>query len=88
MNNSNESSTLMPSLSQAWAAVQFHAPLRLIRNDSDYQLVHAMTDNLADEVGDDETHPLFSLFEVAMDLMLRWEQEHVKIPRVKPNEIL
>lgn len=78
----------MFSLSEAWAAVQFHAPLRLIRNDSDYQLVRAMADNLADEVGDDETHTLFSLFEVAMDLMQRWEQDHVKIPKAEPKEIL
>lgn len=88
MNNSDEPSTMMQSLSEAWTTVRFHTPLRLIQNDADYQRVHALADNLADEVGDDETHPLFSLFEVAMDLMQRWEQEHLKIPKANPEEIL
>lgn len=78
----------MPSLAKAWAAVQVHALLGPIRNDADYQRVHALADDLADEVGDDEDHSLFSLFEIVQDLMQRWEDEHVEIPNTEPKEIL
>ena len=42
--------------------------------------MQAYADELSDTVGDDETHPLFSLFEIVMDLIERWEDEHVDIP--------
>jgi HTH-type transcriptional regulator/antitoxin HigA len=35
-----------------------------------------------------ETHPLFSLFEIVMDLIERWEDAHVDIPDVHPREVL
>ncbi|MGS0743609.1 helix-turn-helix domain-containing protein [Glaciimonas sp. GG7] len=47
-----------------------------------------MADDLSDEVGDDEDHPLFSLFEIAMELIERWEIEHVVIPDVELKEVL
>lgn len=78
----------MPELEKAWAALQVHALLRPIRNDADFQRVHALADDLSDEVGDDESHPLFSLFEITMELLQRWEDQHVKIPDAEPKEVL
>lgn len=88
MNTTNESRTAIPSLAKAWAAVQVHALLRPIRNDADFQRVHALANDLSDEVGDDEDHPLFSLLEIVQDLMQRWEDEHVEIPNSEPKELL
>lgn len=78
----------MPELTQAWTTLQGYALLRPIRNDADFARMHALADSLSDEVGDDEDHPLFSLFEIAMDLIERWEESHVIIPDVEPKEVL
>ncbi len=78
----------MPELSKAWVSLQDHALLRPIRNGADYERVHVLTDALADEVGDDENHPLFSLFEITMELLQRWEDRHVEIPDSEPKEVL
>jgi HTH-type transcriptional regulator/antitoxin HigA len=88
MNYENQSSTVMPELAKAWAALQAHALLRPIRNDADFERVHALADDLSDEVGDDESHPLFSLFEIAMELIEKWEDQHVVIPDAEPKEVL
>lgn len=88
MNFQNQSSSVTPELTKAWAALQAHALLRPIRNDADFERVHALADDLSDEVGDDESHPLFSLFEIAMELIEKWEDEHVEIPDAEPKEVL
>ena len=82
-----QSSTLL-GLTQAWKTLQGFALLSPIRNDADFERIHVLADNLADEVGDDEDHPLFSLFEIVMDLMDHWEDEHVSIPDATPPEVL
>lgn len=88
MNFQNQSSSVTPELTKAWATLQAHALLRPIRNDADFERVHALADDLSDEVGDDESHPLFSLFELAMELIEKWEGEHVEIPDTEPKEVL
>jgi HTH-type transcriptional regulator/antitoxin HigA len=88
MNYQNQSSSVTPGLKSAWAALQDHALLRPIRNDAEFERVHALADDLSDEVGDDESHPLFSLFELTMDLIQRWEDGHVVIPDAEPKEVL
>jgi HTH-type transcriptional regulator/antitoxin HigA len=87
MNTHNQSSTV-PELTQAWTAFQGHVPLRAIRNDADFKRMHALADTLADSVGEDEGHPLYSLFEIAMELIEHWEYEHVEIPVAPPREVL
>lgn len=68
--------------------MQSYVDLRPIRNASDYERISALADSLADTVGDDEGHPLYSLFEVAMQLIERWEDEHIEIPQAEPREVL
>ena len=84
----SQSSSVTPELTKAWEALQAHALLRPIRNDADFERVHALADDLSDEVGDDVSHPLFSLFEITMDLIEKWEDEHVEIPDTEPKEVL
>jgi HTH-type transcriptional regulator/antitoxin HigA len=83
-----QQSSTLPGLTQAWKALQGFALLSPIRNNADFQRIHALADDLADEVGDDVNHPLFSLFEIVMDLMDHWEDEHVSIPDAAPHEVL
>lgn len=88
MNHYNQSRSVTPELKSAWATLQDHARLRPIRNDTDFDRVHAFANDLADEVGDNESHPLFELFELAMLLIEKWEEEHVEIPDAEPKEVL
>lgn len=88
MNDCNQSSGAMPELVKAWTALQNLATLRPIRSRAEFERVHVLTDALSDEVGDDESHPLFSMLELTMELMQQWEDEHVTVPDAEPKEVL
>lgn len=45
--------------------------------DAEYQRLVALLDELIDEVGNDESHPLASLMEVVGLLIEKFEDEHV-----------
>lgn len=86
--NMNTLSGGMPELAKAWTTFQKDVGLRPIRDDSDYERITELANSLADEVGSNEDHPLYSLFELAMELIERWEDEHVQIPEAEPREVL
>lgn len=87
MNTINQPSTL-PELTRAWRTFQDCAGLRPIRDQADFERVQALANTLADDVGDDEAHPLYSLFEIVLDMIERWEDEHVHIEPAPPREVL
>lgn len=78
----------MPELVKAWTAFQRDVGLRPIRDESDYERISELANSLADEVGDDAEHPLYSMFELAMELLEHWEDEHVHVPEAEPREVL
>lgn len=78
----------MPALARAWSTFQSEVGLRPIRDEADYERISKLADALADEVGDDESHPLYSMFDLALELISRWEDEHVAIPDAEPREVL
>lgn len=88
MSDYDQSSAAMSALAEAWTALQNLTWLRPIRSLADFERVHALTDALSDEVGDDEGHPLFSMLELTMELIQRWEDEHVSVPDAEPKEVL
>lgn len=45
--------------------------------EEEYRRLTSLLDNLIDEVGEDESHPLASLMEVVGVLIERYEDEHV-----------
>ena len=45
--------------------------------EEEYQRIVSMLDNLIDEVGEDESHPLASLVEVLGALVQNYEDRHV-----------
>ena len=78
----------MPELARAWINLQGYAPLRTIHNQADFEAMRELADSLADSVGDDASPPLYSLFEVALDLIEHWESAHVDMPNAPPREVL
>lgn len=44
---------------------------------SEYERLVGLLDELVDEVGNDETHPLASLMEIVDSLIERYEDEHI-----------
>ena len=51
--------------------------LRMPSNDFEYRQLVKRLDALADEVGEDESHPLASTMEVIGVLIEKYENEHV-----------
>lgn len=74
-------------LAKVWAAFQRDIGLRVIRNDAHYERVVEIADALADLV-EDESHELYSMYELALELIEHWENEHVQIPDAEPREVL
>jgi len=74
-----------PAFQQAWSVVSRGLA---IRSEEDYKRAVERLDQLLDEVGDDERHPLFEFLEVLGTLIESYEQDHVKIPDVTGREVL
>jgi len=76
----NEKSKKMPTIDiektlQAWTNLK---PILFIpRNKSEYEQLVIMFDNLIDEIGENENHPLASLMEMLAILIENYEQENV-----------
>lgn len=51
--------------------------LRLPQNDLEYDKLVVLLDDLIDEVGEDESHPLASFMDVAGVLIENFETQHV-----------
>lgn len=75
-------------LATAWQTVQQLTQLGPIRNGQELQRLKELADRLADAVGDDEAHPLFSLYDLALQLIESWEDANVHLPTVPPHEVL
>lgn len=78
----------LTELVEAWTTCQAYAPLRPIRNADDFARVQEFTDRLADEVGDDENHSLYSLFDLCMMLIEEWERDNVEMPTASGRDVL
>ena len=70
MSHRNMGSTL-----QAWSTLS--SLVYVPHPEEKYCRLVALLDELIDEVGEDETHPLASLMEIVGVLIERYEEEHV-----------
>jgi HTH-type transcriptional regulator / antitoxin HigA len=68
----------MQTIERAWPSVA--TVLFVPHTEPEYQQLVDLLDTLIDQVGEDETHPLASLMEVAGVLVERYEAEHVAEP--------
>ncbi len=69
--DARKAANLWPSISDT---------LYVPHSDLEFQALVGLLDNLIDEVGEDEAHPLASLMEVVGVLVEKYEDEHIPEP--------
>src|SRR5438105_10612151 len=72
-------------LQRHWAAI---SPLLSIRNEHDYELAIERLNNLLDEVGTDERHPLYTLLDTLATIVHAYEEQHYPMPECRGGDIL
>jgi len=65
---------------------ELSASVYVPHNEADYQRLVTLLDELVDEVGNDESHPLASLMEVLGLLIEKYEDEQV--PELEGSSVL
>ena len=68
-----------------WTSI---APLLTIRNERDYNAAVKRMNELIDEIGTNEKHPLYGLLDTLGTLIHAYEEEHFPIPESTGAEIL
>ncbi len=63
-------------------------PIFTIRNDREYNTAIKRLNELLDEVGDDEKHPLYSLLDTLGTLIQVYEEDHVLMPDSSGIDVL
>ena len=64
------------------------SPLLTIRNEREYDAAVERMNELLDEIGTDENHPLYSLLDTLGTLIEAYEEEHLVIPDANGAEVL
>ena len=72
-------------LQNHWTSIR---PLLTIRNEREYDTAIKRLNDLLDEVGDNERHPLYSLLDTLSTLIHVYEEEHYPIPEARAVDIL
>jgi HTH-type transcriptional regulator/antitoxin HigA len=74
------------SIAQNWQAV---APLIAVpSNESQYQERLALLEQLLDEIGEDENHPLSSLLDTLSVVVSNYEQQNYPKPQASAQDVL
>ena len=68
-----------------WLAVQ---PILSIRNEEEYDIAIERMNELLDEVGSDEQHPLYDLLDTLSTVILVYEEKHYPVPECYGVEAL
>ena len=68
-----------------WAVI---SPILSIRNEDEYDQAIARLNQLLDEVGPDETHPLYELLDTLGTIIHAYEETHYLIPESSGAEVL
>ncbi len=78
--------TLIPPQTQShWQIIQ---PLLAIRNEQEYDMAIERLNFLIDEVGTDETHPLYELLDTLGTLVHAYEEHHYQMSEYSGAEML
>ncbi len=77
--------TLTKNLQSHWDTLR---PFLTIRNEREYDLAVKRLNELLDEVGDNERHPLYSLLDTLGTLLHVYEEEHHRLPEASGVEVL
>ena len=68
-----------------WVAVY---PYLLIENEQDYERAIEQLNQLIDEVGTDETHPMYSFLDILGTIIHIYEEKHDPLPSASGTDIL
>jgi HTH-type transcriptional regulator / antitoxin HigA len=68
-----------------WANI---SPLLTIRNEKEYSTAVKHLNELLDEIGTNEKHPLYTLLDTLGTLIYVYEEEHYPIPNVSGVDVL
>ncbi len=74
-----------PELQTHWQTI---APVLTIRNEREYNAAVKRLNELLDEIGADEKHPLYSLLDTLSTLIEAYEEEHHPIPEANGSDVL
>lgn len=74
-----------PIVRNHWAAIR---PILTIRNEADYDRAVLALNELLDEVGDNEHHPLYDLLDTLGTVIAAYEAKHLELPAVQGREVL
>jgi HTH-type transcriptional regulator / antitoxin HigA len=77
--------TLPPDINIHWTAI---APLLTIRNEQQYDRAIERLNNLIDEIGINEQHPLYYLLDALGTMIEAYEKEHYEIPNCSGSDAL
>jgi len=73
---------------QAWTPFKALVGVTSVHTEADYAQARATLDNLLDEVGEDESHPLAEVLDYLADQVKAFEDEQFQIPLASPGEVL
>jgi len=68
-----------------WANI---SPLLTIRNEKEYDAAVNRLNELLDEIGTNEKHPLYTLLDTLGTLVHAYEEEHYPIPEASGTDVL
>ena len=77
--------TLLENLQTDWEAL---APSLVIRNEKEYNAAAKRLNELLDEIGTNEKHPLYTLLDTLGTLVHAYEEEHYPIPEASGVDVL
>jgi len=72
----------------AYRRLRRFIPLGVLRSEKDYRKAVAILDDILDEIGQDEAHPLADLAEALALFIHAYEEFHAKIPEATGPEVL
>lgn len=78
-------SSLTKNVQTHWATI---GPILTIRNEREYDLAVSRLNELLDEVGTNQQHPLYGLLDTLGTLIQAYEEEHYPMPESTPIEAL
>jgi HTH-type transcriptional regulator / antitoxin HigA len=75
-------------LLKMWTPFRDALGFSTIRTPRDYKRASAVMNQLLDEVGEDEKHPLAEVLDYLSNQVEAYEADHVKIPDAPPRDVL
>jgi HTH-type transcriptional regulator / antitoxin HigA len=72
----------------AWTVLHKSAGIGVIRSEQQYRRMSKLADQIVDEIGSNENHPLAPLLDLLASLIEQYESENVALPGATPGEVL